>query len=215
MIRLLVVVLAMLAAWPDRSRAEDADCSPCGPPHRDAASFKNSLLLTVKNRSFVAAAAEKARAQSPPAPGLVHADLAGDISVVVVDDRKDLSRFVMSGEGKRFGLSNQDTMNIGRENLKRRISRLPIVDHGPVRSLVFEADYNAALLLVPELWAAIPNLPADLVVAVPARDIFVVGGGADPVAMAALRSIARMSGDGYPVTTLLLQRVRGRWIVKN
>ena len=121
----------------------------------------------------------------------------------------------MSGEGKRFGLSNQDMMNIGRENLKRRISRLQIVDHGPVRSLVFEADYNAALLLVPELWTAIPDLPADLVVAVPARDIFVVGDGADPVAMTALRSIARMSGDGYPVTTLLLQRVRGRWVVKN
>lgn len=215
MMRFLVVLLAVLAVGPDRARAEQAPCAECGPPHRDAASFKNSLLLTVKNHSFVAAVAEKARAQSKSAPGLVHANLGADISVVVVEDRKDISRYVMSGEGKRFGLSDQDMMNIGRENLKRRISRLQIVDHGSVRSLAFEADYNAALLLVPELWTAIPNLPADLVVAVPARDIFVVGDGADPEAVAALRRIARMPSDGYPVTKLLLQRVRGRWMGKN
>lgn len=215
MLRLLVVLLAMLAMWPDRSSAEETGCPGCGVPHRDAAAFKNSLLVTVKNHGFVAAAGEKARAQSKPTPGLVHADLAGDISVVVVEDRKDISRYVMSGEGKRFGLSDQDMMNIGRENLKRRVSRLQIEEHGPVRSLSFDADYNAALLLLPEVWSAIPNLPADLVVAVPARDIVAFGDGADPEAVASLRRIARMPSDGYPVTALLLQRVRGRWMVKN
>lgn len=213
--RLLVALVAMLAAWPDRSRAEEAPCAECGTLQRDAASFRNSLLVTVKNHGFVAAVAEKARAQSKPMPGLVHADLAGDISVVVVEDRKDISRYVMSGEGKRFGLSDQDMMNIGRENLRRRVSRLQIEEHGPVRSLSFEADYNAALLLLPEVWSAIPNLPADFVVAVPARDIVAFGDGSDPEALAALRRIARTPSDGYPVTTLLLQRVRGRWMVKN
>ncbi|MGX5734143.1 hypothetical protein [Bosea thiooxidans] len=215
MLRLLVVLLAMLAVGLDRARAEDAPCSPCGPPHRDAASFKSSLLITVKNARFVADVAEKARAQSKPTPGLVHADLGGDVVVVVVEDRKDISRYVTSGEGKRFGLSNQDMMNAGRENLKRRVSRLQIAEQGPVRSLSFDADYNAALILLPEVWAAIPNLPTDLVVAVPARDIVAFGDGADPEAVAALRRIARMPSDGYPVTSLLLQRVRGRWMVKN
>lgn len=159
MMRLLVAVFAMLVVWPAPSSAEKADCAGCGAPHRDAAAFKNSLLLTVKNRSFVAAVAEKARAQPQPAPGLVHADLGVDISVVVVEDRKDMSRYVTSGEGKRFGLSDQDMMNIGRENLKRRVARLQVEEHGPVRTLSFEADYNAALLLLPEVWSAIPNLP--------------------------------------------------------
>ncbi|MCA0420159.1 MAG: hypothetical protein LCH80_15800 [Proteobacteria bacterium] len=77
MMRLLVVLLAMLVVWPAPSNAENADCAGCGVPHRDAAAFKSSLLLTVKNRSFVAAVAEKARAQPQPAPGLVHADLGG------------------------------------------------------------------------------------------------------------------------------------------
>ncbi len=215
MMRLLVVVFAMLVAWLAPSNAENADCAGCGVPHRDAAAFKSSLLLTVKNRGFVAAVAEKARAQPQPAPGLVHADLGGDISVVVVEDRKNTSRYVMSGEGKRFGLSDQDMMNVGRENLKRRVTRLQIEERGPVRTLSFEADYNAALLLLPEVWSAIPNLPDGLVVAVPARDVVAFGDGADPEALAALRRIARMPSDGYPVTTLLLQRVRGRWMVKN
>ncbi|MBD3848269.1 hypothetical protein IED13_21440 [Bosea sp. SSUT16] len=215
MLHLLVVLFAMLTAWPERSWAEEPVCPECGAPQRDAASFKSSLLVTVKNRAFVAAVEEKARAQPKPAPGIVHAELVGDVVVVVVEDRKDISRFVMSGEGKRFGLSNQDMMNAGRENLKRRVSRLQIEEHGPVRSLSFEADYNAALILLPEVWSAIPNLPAELVVAVPARDIVAFGDGADPEAVASLRRIARMPSEGYSVTSLLLQRVRGRWMVKN
>lgn len=213
--RLLVVLLVMLLAWPGRTRAEEADCSGCGAPHRDATAFKSALLVTVKNRSFVAAVAEKARAQPKPTPGIVHADLAGDIVVVVVEDRKGMSRFVMGGEGNRFGLSNQDLMKAGRENLKRKVARLRIEEHGLVRSLSFDPDYNAALILLPEVWSAIPNLPADLVVAVPARDIVAFGDGADFEAVANLRRIAQMPSGGYPVTTLLLQRVRGRWMVKN
>jgi len=215
MLRLLVVLFAMLTAWPGRSWAEEAGCSGCGVPHRDAAAFKSSLLLTVKNRGFLAAIGEKALARSKSAPGPVYAELAGDIVIMIVEDRKDTSRFVMSGEGMHFGLSNQDMMEAGRENLKRRVARLQIEEHGPVRSLSFDADYNAALLLLPEVWSAIPKLPADLVVAVPARDIVAFGDGADPEAVASLRRIARMPSDGYPVTTLLLQRVRGRWMVKN
>jgi hypothetical protein len=215
MMRLLVMVLAIFVMWPALPSAETADCAGCGAPHRDAAAFKNSLLLTVKNRSFVVAVAEKARGQPQPTPGLVHADLGGDISVVVVEDRKNTSRYVMSGEGKRFGLSDQDMMHVGRENLRRRVARLQIEEHGPVRTLSFEADYNAALLLLPEVWSAIPNLPDGLVVAVPARDIVAFGDGADPEALATLRRIARTPSDGYPVTTYLLERVRGRWMVKN
>lgn len=92
---------------------------------------------------------------------------------------------------------------------------MQVEERGPVRTLSFEADYNAALLLLPEVWSAIPNIPDDLVVAVPARDVVAFGDGADPEVLAALRRIARMPSDGYPVTTLLLQRVRGRWMVKN
>jgi hypothetical protein len=205
----------MFAAWPDRSRAEGPICPGCGPPQRDSASFKSSLLLTVKNRSFLVAVGEKAIARSKSAPGPVYAELAGDVVIMIVEDRKDTSRYIMSGEGKRFGLSSQDMMDLARENLKRRVARLQIEEHGPVRSLSFDADYNAALILLPEVWSAIPNLPADLVVAVPARDIVAFGDGADPEAVAILRRIAQMPSDGYPVTKLLLQRVRGRWMVKN
>jgi hypothetical protein len=215
MLRFLVVLLAMLAAWPGVSSAEDAPCSPCGPPHRDAASFKSSLLVTVKNRSFLVAIGEKAVARSKSAPGPVYADVAGDVVIMIVEDSKNASRFIMSGEGRYFGLSSQDMLNAGLENLKRKVTRLQIEEHGPVRSLSFDADYNAALILLPEVWTAIPNLPADLVVAVPARDIVAFGDGADPEAVAALRRIAQMPSDGYPVTSLLLQRVRGRWMVKN
>lgn len=215
MLRLWVVLLAMLAAGPDRGRAEETPCHGCVAPHRDAASFKSSLLVTVKNRGFLVAVGEKAVARSKSAPGPVYANLAGDVVIMIVEDSKNTSRFIMSGEGQRFGLSSQDMLNAGLENLKRRVTRLQIEEHGPVRALSFDADYNAALILLPEVWSAIPNLPADLVVAVPARDIVAFGDGADPEAVAALRRIARTPSDGYPVTALLLQRVRGRWMVKN
>lgn len=80
MLRFLVVLFVVLAAWPGRSSAEEADCSGCGVPHRNAAAFKSSLLITVKNRGFLAAAGEKAVARSKSAPGPVYAELVGDVS---------------------------------------------------------------------------------------------------------------------------------------
>jgi hypothetical protein len=191
--------------------AEAPDCAACAPG--EAARFKPSLLLALKSSSYVAEFAAKARAQGKPDAKLLHKTLAGDVIVVPVEDRPTISRFLAVGDGRRFGLSDKDVFDAALQNLIKRAAKVELRELGPVRVLSFEADYNASLLLVRDVWSSVPDLPADLVVAVPARDIVAFGDGGDPDAMAGLRRIAAMPADGFPITKRLLRRVDGRWSV--
>lgn len=190
---------------------EPPECSACAPG--DPSRFKPSLLLALKNRSYLSRFSDTARAQGQPEAKPLYKPLAADVIVVPVEDRESMSRFVAAGEGRQFGLSDKEVFDAAFANLKRRVGKLQIHDYGPVRALAFDANYNASLLLVPEVWSSVPELPDNLVVAVPARDILAFGDGAVPQTLAGLRKIAAMPSDGFPVTTHLLKRTGGRWSV--
>ncbi|AMJ60365.1 hypothetical protein AXW83_08725 [Bosea sp. PAMC 26642] len=205
-------VLAMAGAFQTGALAFEApDCAACAPS--DSARFKPSLLLALKNRSYVAEFAAKARAQGKPDAKLLHKTLVADVIVVPVEDRARISRFIAVGDGRTFGMSDKDVFDAAFKNLLNRATRVAVHDLGPVRALSFEADYNASLLLVRDVWSTVPDLPANLVVAVPARDIVAFGDGNDPDVLRRLRSIATMPTDGFPITRRLLRRIDGRWSV--
>lgn len=210
-ITLMLLVLASLTV-PSGAGANDAACANCAPA-ADAAAFKSSLLLTLKNRSFFQAVAERARAAAKPVPALLRMELVGDVFVALVEDRSGASRFLSRGEGERYGLSDKQMFAAALGNLKRRADRVQIEEFGPVKALSFDPDYNAALLLLPDVWSSIPGLPTELVVAVPARDVVAFADGRDPAALASLRGIAGLPSKGYPVTTLLLKRAGDSWSV--
>jgi len=211
-VRLAAVFLVMLICSPGNVFATETPCDACAPA-ADAAAYKASLLLALKNRSYVATFANQARAQGKPAAKLLHKVLAGDVIVVPVEDLPQITRFISVGDGKRFGLTDQAIFDAALSNLKARVEKVELRDMDRIRALSFEADYNTSLALLSHVWASVPDLPASLVVAMPARDILAFGDGADPDAVAALRRIAQMSSDGYPVTKQLLKRVGERWSV--
>jgi hypothetical protein len=175
--------------------------------------FRQSLMIVLKNRSYVDVFAAQARAQGVPGAKLLHRPLAGDVIIVPVEDRPKISRFLRMGEGLRFGLSDKDVFDAAFKNLKARAEKVQIYDFGGLRALSFETDYNVSLLLLPGVWNVVPDLPADLVVAMPARDILAFGDGKDRRAIEALREVAALPDDGFPVTKLLFKRVADGWQV--
>lgn len=174
--------------------------------------FRKALLPVLKNKAFVAEFAASCRKSCGQNPQLLFMPLAGDIVVAAALDLPKITRFVTVGEGGQYGMSREDIFRTAFANLNRRIGKLELHEFGgPVRALGFESDYNASLLLAPRAWESIPNLPRKIAIAVPARDIVAFADADDPQALAALRGVAKMPDNGFPVSRqLFLRTERGR-----
>lgn len=186
------------------------------PPKSDAEQerFREALLPVLKNKAYAAEFTALCRKQCGLKAQLLHIPLAGDVIVAAALDLPKITRFVVVGEGGPYGMSDEDILRTAFANLNRRIGKLQIHDFGPVRALAFESDYNASLLLAPRAWESVPNLPRNLAVAVPARDIVAFADADDPQALEALRGVAKMPGKGFPVSRqLFLLNERGRFEV--
>lgn len=182
---------------------------PSKPSPAEVTRFREALLPVLKNRSYVDEFAALARKQGVPEGKLLHLPLAGDIIVVPALDLPRITRFVSIGEGRRYGMSDAQVFEAALANLERRAKRFEIRDHGLIRAFDFKSpDYNVSLLLLPNPWKDIPDLPKTVVIAMPGRSVLVFGDGDDPKAVAALRAIATMKDD-YPVSRMLFRLAPG------
>lgn len=173
--------------------------------------FRKALLPVLKNKAYIAESKARCSKQCGLDAELLYLPLAGDIIVAAALDLPKITRFVVVGEGGAYGMSDEDIFRTAFANLNRRIGKLELHEFGPVRALGFESDYNASLLLAPKAWEKVPNLPRRLAVAVPARDIVAFADADDPQALEALRGVAKMPDNGFPVSRqLFLLNERGR-----
>jgi hypothetical protein len=166
--------------------------------------FRKALLPVLKNKAYIAQFAAQARKQGVPNAKLLHVPLFGDIIVAAALDLPKITRFLTPGEGGLYGMSDSDVFHTALDNLKRRVDKLQIYDFGGVRMLGFaQADYNASLVILPDPWKSVPNLPRNVAVMIPARDVFAFADADDPGAMADLRSLAKAPDRGFPVSKFL------------
>lgn len=178
---------------------------PAKPSQAEIARFRDALLPVLKNRAYIAEFAALARKQGVPDGKLLHLPLAGDVIVVPALDLPRITRFVSVGEGRRYGMDDAQVFEAALANLERRAAKFEIHDHGPFRAFSFDPpDYNASLLLLPNPWKDIPDLPKTVVIAMPGRSVLAFADGDDPKAVAALRAIAAMKDD-FPVSRLLFR----------
>lgn len=214
----LASLSAQLNAEPDarrRQRAFDSlllkldRLADGGDPNRpgpaEIARFRDALLPVLKNRSYVEEFSALARRQGVPDGKLLHLPLAGDVIVVPALDLPRITRFVSVGEGRRYGMDDAAVFKAALANLERRAKTIVIHDYGLIRTFNFEpADYNVSLLLLPNPWKDVPDLPRTVVIAMPGRSVLAFGDGDDPKAVAALRELAAAKDD-YPVTRSLFR----------
>lgn len=118
-----------------------------------------------------------------PAPAAdipVTEQLAGELLITYVFDLPGMFRYVSAGDCTRLHLAPGDLRPLAAGNLTRRRSRPQIKPAASAAMFVLDGDLEASLLLVDHLWDQIgPQLPGDLIAAVPARDMLAVTGSQD------------------------------------
>lgn len=170
----------------------------------ERARFIAALIPVMKNRSYVEQFAAMARKKGDPNARLLYVPLEGDIIVAAALDLPKITRFVSVGEGGQYGMSDKDVLRAVLDNWVRRVDRFEIHDFGKLRRFHFgEGDNNASILLLENPWKDIPNLPRNVAIAVPSRDILAFGDADDAEVVAALRSLTKAPDGGFPVSKQL------------
>lgn len=175
-----------------------------GPPAKsesEVARFRATLLPVLKNRSYVEQFATQARKQGAPHARLLHLSLAGDIIVAAASDLPTITRFLAVGEGGAYGMSDGDVLRAALDNWIRRVDKIEIHDFGLVRAFhVGEGDYNASILLLPNPWETVPDLPRNVAIGVPSRNVLAFADADDVRAVAALRALTKPPDKRFPVS---------------
>ena len=167
----------------------------------EPARFRAGLVLVLKNRSYIEQFAAMARKQGSPQARLLHVPIADDIIAAAALDLPKFMRFVTVGEGGAYGMSDGDVLRAAMDNWVRRVDRLEIQEFGKLRAFHFgNGDYNASIVLLPNPWKHVPDLPPNVALAIPSRDILAFGNADDPEALAALRGLGNAPDRGFPVS---------------
>ena len=142
----------------------------------------------------------------PGADEPVVEEMAGGLLVAYVFDLPGMFRYVSAADCARLQLAPGDLHSLAVANLTRLRARPQIRQGAAAAMFVLDGDLEASLLLVDHLWEQIgPQLPGDLIAAVPARDTLAVTGSQIPGGIAALTRAVDAVWHKSP-TRLLLTR---------
>jgi len=103
--------------------------------------------------------------------------LVGDLHVFYAFDLPGLFKFVSRNDCEALGLDVAELRALSVRNLikRRRKPEIKQADTGVM--LILDGDLEASLLLVDHIWAQLaPQIPGDLIAAVPTRDVLAVTG---------------------------------------
>lgn len=142
--------------------------------------------------------------------------LTGDLFVGYVLDLEDSFQYVSRTTCDDLGVAVEELRSVAVRNLIHRRPK-PEIKQGPLGvGFVLDGDLEASLLLVDLLWDQIdPQIPGDLIAAVPTRDVLMVTGsdvtgGTDALSSAITRVWGR-SEERLLLTRSLLSRRDGSW----
>jgi uncharacterized protein YtpQ (UPF0354 family) len=142
-------------------------------------------------------------------------ELAGELHVFYGFDLPGAFRLVSRRDCTRMQLDAGDLRPLAVRNLTRRRAR-PQVKQAPAAAMfVLDGNLESSLLLVDHLWEQIsPQLPGELIAAVPSRDTLAVTGSQVPGGIAALTRCAEavwQQSTIHPLTRSLLIRLGPSW----
>jgi len=146
--------------------------------------------------------------------------LIADLSVGYALDLPRSFQYVSQRTCDEFGLEAAELRSLAVRNLTRR-RPVPQIRQGPAGvGFVLDGDLEASLLLVDDLWDRIaPQLPGDLIAAVPARDVLMASGtdvAGGPAALSSgIERVWAVSNPRLRLTRSMLIRRAGAWHVRD
>jgi uncharacterized protein YtpQ (UPF0354 family) len=144
-----------------------------------------------------------------------------DLFVAYVFDLPGMFKFVSRNDCEALSLDPGQLRTLAVRNLVKRRRKPEIKQPDSGLMLVLDGDLEASLLLVDILWAQLASqIPGDVVVAIPARDVLAVTGGKVNGGIAVLSdAINRVWENPHTnrkllLTKLLLRREGTSWVTK-
>ncbi len=144
----------------------------------------------------------------------VYEDYNQHLVIVYAEDTpKNISYFSFQ-EFSKMGIPKDQLRSLAIENLKRLIPK-PQTQFGPLVSMITAGgDYEASLILFGDLWAGIPDVAGDIVVAIPSRDLLLFTGSQDRQGVTKLRELAAkfLEESAYHLTDSLFVYRNGKFV---
>jgi uncharacterized protein YtpQ (UPF0354 family) len=129
----------------------------------------------------------------PSEYGFLEDELVGELFILYAFDLPGHFRYVNEHDRQTLGLNPDGLRSLATRNLTQRRSKPEILrPNGPAMMFRLDGELEASLLLVDHLWPQfVRDIPGELVVAVPSRDVLAVSGTEIPGGVETLRYAAR------------------------
>lgn len=194
---------AVMARFLGSIRSADA----LADPRRTVARAR--IVPTIKHRDWLAQVRKVAGEKAKP---LATEELTPELVVVYAEDTPENVRYVSAEEIRELGVSKAELRALAVRNLVALLPE-PRVEGGEsgVYMVVADGNYEAALVLADAVIAKLPQVEGELVVAIPARDLFLFTGSENEDGLAVLRAFAAKVSEeaSYALTPTLFVRRGG------
>ncbi|RFU36844.1 hypothetical protein DZF91_35980 [Actinomadura logoneensis] len=147
----------------------------------------------------------------------------GELHIAHVFDLEDRFQYVTTDDCARLGIKPDELPHLRVHNLMHRRGKPRIVQGTHRIGFLLGGDLEASLLLVDALWDQIePQIPGELIAAVPARDMLMVTGSQVEGGVEALvqnadqvwEDMKQRQDERLKLTRSLLVRRDGKWRLK-
>lgn len=145
----------------------------------------------------------------------VYEDLNGDLVVVYAIDTPSNIAYLNPEELERLDVTREDLRALAVRNLRGLLPGIEVHRGDLVNMITADGNYEASLLLFPDLWERErEKLRGEPVAAVPARDLLLFADSANPDAVAQLKQLAsKMRAEAtYALTDRLFVLRDGNWL---
>lgn len=175
----------------------------------------DSLVPMVKSKEWLSGMHHAlAEAKDGNPPELFHEQLNEELFIVYAFNSSQSIRYVAREEIEIFGLQEEGLRSLAVRNMRGFIPGIT-VERGPLVSMVVAGgDFEASLILFPELWEREKDrMRGEPVFAVPARDLLLFADSANTQALEELKLLAKSmwAESTYPLTFSLFVVKEGRF----
>jgi uncharacterized protein YtpQ (UPF0354 family) len=182
----------------------------CGPLDR------TRIVPIIKDRAWIEDNRQRLKKQAAELD-FVFEDFNDELVVVYVQDSKHRMRYLMANED--LGIERGELRQLAVDNLARLLPNIEIRTNDRLSLISAGGNYEASLLLLDSFWHdgtinGEVKVNGDIVVAIPAKDILLVGGSKDRKSLSAMRDLAaKFAAEGsHPISDKLFVYRDGRFV---
>jgi uncharacterized protein YtpQ (UPF0354 family) len=175
----------------------------------------SQIVPRIKHTNFLAAV--KSMGASPDETPVTE-PLIADLLITYAFDLPGSFQMVSPNDCRNLGIGEEKLRGIAVENLKKQLGKIGFQGKQPLQKVMVGNDLEACLLLVDDFWSQLAGqIPPEIVVGVPARDVLLVSTSSSPDdGLKRLRELtvqAHAKGGNHNLTTQLLVRQSHVWEV--